>query len=77
MTALAQHRNKEHRAPMVRMASGARVASYSIADPEVADRLEKVRQKLSNKAEAIAFLQYVGILDATGELAEEFGGKSR
>ena len=62
-------------APVVRMASGARVASYSLADPEVADRVKAMKARLlADKATSIKFLKKVGILNRSGKLHKNFGG---
>jgi len=60
---------------VVRMASGARVVSYSLADPEVADRVEAMKAHLlADKATSIKFLKKVGILNRSGKLHKNFGG---
>lgn len=62
-------------APIVRMACGARVASYSLADPEVADRVQAMKARLvADKAASVRFLKKVGILNRCGKLHKNFGG---
>ena len=63
------------RKPVVRMASGARVVNYTLADPEVAERVQALHARLTgSKEEAIGFLKKVGIINRSGKLSKNFGG---
>lgn len=60
---------------MVRMADGRRVMSYSLADPEMADRVQALMNKLGgSKEESIKLLKKAGILNRSGKLSKNFGG---
>ena len=60
---------------LVRTASGQVTLSYSMSDPEVADRVRAYRAQIGSSSQtASAFLQRVGILTKTGKLSKRFGG---
>ena len=62
-------------APVFRMASGARVTSYSLADPEMAARVAAFKAEITASPEAAGkFLTKVGILNRSGKLSRNFGG---
>lgn len=59
----------------VRMASGQRVVSYTLADPEVEERVTALSDRLADsKDESVKFLKKVGILNRSGKLSRNFGG---
>jgi hypothetical protein len=61
--------------PVVRMASGARVVNYTLADPEVAVRMNALHTRLTgSKEDAVGFLKKVGIINRSGKLSKNFGG---
>jgi hypothetical protein len=69
-----QKRLNNH-ATTVRMASGQRVYSHSLADPEVADRVAAFQQRIVNNPEmGMKLLREAGILTPTGRLSKKFGG---
>jgi hypothetical protein len=60
---------------LVRTASGQVTLSYSMSDPEVADRVRAYRAQIGASSQtASVFLQRVGILTKTGKLSKRFGG---
>lgn len=74
MTTTAARNSIAHK-PMARMASGARVAAYTLNDPEVAERMNALHARLTgSKEESIAFLKKVGIINRSGKLSKNFGG---
>lgn len=61
--------------PVVRMSSGQRVVSYSLADPEVADSIAALKARLAgSEQESIKLLKAAGILNRSGKLSKNFGG---
>jgi hypothetical protein len=68
-TSAAAHR------PVTRMASGARVMNYTLADPEMQPRIQALSKRLTgSKEESVKFLKKVGILNRSGKLSKNFGG---
>jgi hypothetical protein len=62
-------------APTVRLATGMRVISYSLADPEMAQRLAALQSRLQASPDAgTKLLKDVGILNRSGKLSKKFGG---
>lgn len=64
-----------HAAPAVRMATGKRMVSYSLADPEMTQRVEALQTRLrASPAAGTKLLKDVGILNRSGKLSKKFGG---
>lgn len=72
---MQQTTDKPARAQMVRNASGELMVARSLADPESAQLMSDLRQRLtSSPAESVKFLKHVGVLNRSGKLAKKFGG---
>ena len=62
-------------APVFRAANGQRVASFTLADPEVADRVNAFTTRVAgSKEDSIKVLKKVGIINRSGKLSKNFGG---
>lgn len=70
------NRNKASRAPVVMTAGGRSVTAYTLADPEVAQRIEALTARLAkDQASSLAALKKIGILNRSGKLSKNFGGR--
>lgn len=61
---------------VVRKANGELVATGSMADPAMAARMAAMRAELTKSPEtSVAFLQKVGVLNKSGKLSRNYGGR--
>lgn len=73
MATAAPH--KISHARVSRTASGRRVGNLSLADPEMTNRVEALKARLTGSPEdSIKFLKKVGIINRSGKLSKNFGG---
>ena len=60
---------------MVSMASGKRVESMSLADPELAAAVAALTREVArDRASSVKFLKSVGIMNRSGKTSKNFGG---